>query len=203
MRGGKAVAAKKSRKPNWEKIATEYITGDIGQKKLAQKHGIPLRTLQDRCKAESWVAQKRTHRGATVAMACELIAQEQARDTAALITQSAERLLDAANAAIGQLQTPVTAWKCEEETDTGKVTREYVTLDPGSTGAVDPRALRHVAGALRDIAQILSLRPQLDQQEQEARIAKLRADAEARKGDDGDGSEVVVNFDAGPEEWNG
>lgn len=198
MRGGRAVAAKKPRGPNWEKISTEYITGDIGQRRLAQKHGVPLRTLQDRCKAESWVAQKKAHRGATVAMACELIAQEQARDTAALITQSAERLLDAANAAIGQLQTPVTAWKCEEETDTGKITREYVTLDPGSTGAVDPRALRHVAGALRDIAQILSLRPQLDQQEQEARIAALRARVPADNNDDDNRHGVVLMPQAVP-----
>lgn len=197
------MAARRAKKPNWAKIQTEYVTGQISQRDLAKKHGVSYGVLAQRCRDEGWVTMKKEHKSKTVAEACELIAQEQARDTATLITQSAEKLLDAANAAIGQLQTPVTAWKCEEETDNGKVTREYVTLDPGSTGAVDPKALRNIAGALRDIAQILSLRPQLDQQEQEARIAKLRADAEARKGDDGEGSEVLVSFDAGPEEWNG
>ena len=182
--------AKKPRKPNWEKIATEYITGDIGQRELAKKHGVPFRTLQDRCRAGSWVAQKKEHRAKSVSMACELIAQEQARDTADLITQSAEKLLEAANTAIAQLQTPVTAWKAEEETETGKITREYLTLDPGSTGAVDAKALRNIAGALKDIAQILSLRPQLDQQEQEARIAALRAKAAAQEGDSQDDGEI-------------
>ena len=182
--------AKKPKKPNWEKIATEYITGDIGQRELAKKHGVPFRTLQDRCRAESWVAQKKEHRAKSVSMACELIAQEQARDTAALITQSAEKLLEAANTAIAQLQTPVTAWKAEEETENGKITREYLTLDPDGIGAVNPKALRNIAGALKDIAQILSLRPQLDQQEQEARIAALRARAAAQEGDSQDDGEI-------------
>ena len=179
-----------AKKPNWKKISTEYITGDISQRDLAKKHGVPLRTLQDRCKAENWVARKREHRGATVAKACELIAEAQARDTAALITRSAEKLLEAANTAISQLQTPVTAWKCEEETGDGKITREYLTLDPGSTGAVDAKALRNIAGALKDIAQILNLRPQLDQEEQEARIAALRARAAAQEGDSQDDGEI-------------
>lgn len=181
-----------AKKPNWKKISTEYITGDISQRDLAKKHGVPLRTLQDRCKAENWVARKKEHRGATVSMACELIAQEQARDTAALITQSAEKLLEAANTAIAQLQTPVTAWKAEEETETGKITREYITLDPGSTGAVDAKALRNIAGALKDIAQILSLRPRLDQEEQEARIAALRARVPEKDSEDGNRHGVVV-----------
>lgn len=179
-----------AKKPNWKKISTEYITGDISQRDLAKKHGVPLRTLQDRCKAENWVARKKEHRGATVAKACEMIAESQARDTAALITQSAEKLLEAANTAISQLQTPVTAWKCEEETGDGKITREYLTLDPGSTGAVDAKALRNIAGALKDIAQILNLRPQLDQEEQEARIAALRAKAAAQEGDSQDDGEI-------------
>ena len=179
-----------AKKPNWKKISTEYITGDISQRDLAKKHGVPFRTLQDRCRAEGWVAQKKEHRARAVSMACELIAQEQARDAAALITQSAEKLLEAANTAISQLQTPVTVWKCEEETDTGKTTREYLTLDPGSTGAVDAKALRNIAGALKDIAQILNLRPQLDREEQEARIAALRAKAAAQEGDSQDDGEI-------------
>lgn len=193
------AAAKKPKKPNWAKIQTEYVAGQISLRDLAQKHGIPYRTVQDRSTAESWVAKRKGHRENAVAKACEIIAQEQARDTAALITKSAEDLLAAANAAISQLQTPVTAWKVEEETNNGKVTREYATLDPSSAGAVDAKALRNIAGALKDIAQILSLRPQLDQQEQEARIAALRAKA---AGADPEDSQVEVTFDAGPEEWN-
>ena len=177
---------KKARRPNWTKIQTEYVTGRISQRDLAKKHGVPLRTLQDRCRAENWVALRDEHRGKTVAKACDLIAQVQAKNTAELVTSAAENLLAAANAAIGQLQTPVSAWKVEEETDTGKTTREYMTLDVGNVGAVDPKALRNIAGALKDIAQILNLRPELDRQEQEARIAKLRADAEAKKDDGGE-----------------
>ena len=184
------MAAGKKKRASPEKIRTEYVTGNISLRDLAQKHGIPYRTIQDRSTAEGWVAARKAHREKTVAKACELIAQEQARDTAALITQSAEKLLEAANTAISQLHTPVTAWKREEETDNGKITREYLTLDPGSTGAVDAKALRNIAGALKDIAQILNLRPRLDQEEQEARIAALRAKAAAQEGDSQDDGEI-------------
>lgn len=195
---GGYVAARKTKKPNWEKIRTEYITGQISLRDLAQKHGIPYRTVQDRSTGEGWVAGRKAHREKTVAMACEIIAGEQAKDTAALITKSAEDLLAAANAAIRQLQTPVTAWKVEEETGTGKTTREYLTLDTDGVGAVDPKALRNIAGTLKDIAQILSLRPQLDQQEQEARIAALRARAAASSDDDDKQHGVVLMPQAVP-----
>ena len=186
------MAAGKKKRASPEKIRTEYVTGNISLRDLAQKHGIPYRTIQDRTTAEGWVAARKAHREKTVAKACELIAQEQARDTAALITQSAEKLLEAANTAISQLQAPVTAWKREEETDNGKITREYLTLDPGSTGAVDAKALRNIAGALKDIAQILNLRPRLDQEEQEARIAALRARVPEKDNEDGNRHGVVV-----------
>lgn len=199
--GGTVAAAQKSkkpRKPNWARIQAEYVTGQISQRELAKKHGIPLRTIQDRSRAEKWVEKRAEHRGATVAKACDLIAESQARDTAALITRSAEKLLEAANAAIGQLQTPVSAWKVEEETDTGKTTREYLTLDVGNVGAVDPKALRNIAGALKDIAQVLNLRPELERQEQEARIAALRARAPANSDDDDTRHGVVLLPQAEP-----
>ena len=87
------MAAKKPKKPNWKKISTEYITGDIGQRDLAKKHGVPFRTLQDRCRAEGWVAQKKEHRAKAVSMACEMIAQEQAGQMAELVTKAAAELL--------------------------------------------------------------------------------------------------------------
>lgn len=186
------MAAGKKKRASPEKIRTEYVTGNISLRDLAQKYGIPYRTIQDRSTAEGWVAARKAHREKTVAKACEMIAESQARDTASLITQSAEKLLEAANTAISQLQTPVTAWKCEEETNNGKTTREYLTLNPGSTGAVDAKALRNIAGALKDIAQILNLRPRLDQEEQEARIAALRARVPEKDDEDGNRHGVVV-----------
>lgn len=192
---------RKQKGPNWKKIATEYITGDIGQRELAKKHGVPLRTLQDRCKAEGWVARKKEHRGATVAKACEIISGQQAGQYAALVTQAAARLLEKAMVGIEQVDRPSVIHKETIEDGDLKSTTEWETMSD-QPGAVNVTAVRHLATALKDIAGVLGLETELDRMEKEARIAKLRADAEARKGDDGDGSEVVVTFDAGPEEWN-
>ena len=188
-----------AKKPNWKKISTEYITGDIGQRDLAKKHGVPLRTLQDRCKAENWVARKKEHRGATVAKACELIAQEQAGQYAALVTQAATKLLEKAMIGIEQVDRPVTAHKHTVEKGDEKSTEEWEEISD-KPGAVNVVAVRHLATALKDIAGVLGLETELDRQEKEARIAALRAKAAAQEGSGPE--EITVTFDAGPEEWN-
>lgn len=196
------MAAKKPKKPNWEKIATEYITGDIGQRDLAKKHGVPIRTLQDRCKAENWVARKKEHRGATVAKACELIAQEQAGQYAALVTQAATKLLEKAMIGIEQVDRPVTAHKEVLEEGDLKTTTEWETLSH-EPGAVNVVAVRHLATALKDIAGVLGLETELDRQEKEARIAALRAKAAAQEGDSQDDGEIRLIMANNQEDFAG
>lgn len=178
-----------AKKPNWKKIATEYITGDIGQRDLAKKYGVPLRTLQDRCRAENWVARKREHRGATVAKACELIAQEQAGQYAALVAQAATKLLEKAMIGIEQVDRPVTAHKHTVENGDEKSTEEWEEISD-KPGAVNVVAVRHLATALKDIAGVLGLETELDRQEKEARIAALRAKAAAQEVDSQDDGEI-------------
>lgn len=191
--------AKKPRKPNWEKIATEYITGDIGQRKLAEKHGVPLRTLQDRCRAEGWVAQKKAHRGATVAKAVEKISEEQADQMAVELTAAAGELLAMVRTGIKSLNRPVRGHTETIEQDGITTRQEWTTLDEPD-GQVDMRGAKAAANALRDVYAILGLKTELERQEQEARIAALRAKAAQA---DGNGpEEIAVTFDAGPEEWN-
>lgn len=185
------MAAKKPKKPNWKKIATEYITGDIGQKKLAEKYGVPLRTLQDRCKAEQWVAQKKAHRGATVAKACAVISDQQAGQMAALVTQAASALLAQAMTAIGQLDKPVTAHKVTVENGDEKSTEEWEELSD-KPGAVNVAGVRHLATALKDIAGVLGLETELDRMEKEARIAALRARVPEKDDEDGNRHGVVL-----------
>ena len=192
--------AKKPKKPNWEKIATEYITGEIGQRKLAEKYGVPLRTLQDRCRAEGWVAQKKAHRGATVAKAVEKISEEQADQMAVELTAAAGELLAMVRKGIGNLDRPVRSNKVKIEGEDGsETTTEWLTQD-APNGIVDLKGAKAAANALRDVYAILGLKTELERQEQEARIAALRAKAAA---DEGDGAqEITVTFDAGPEGWN-
>ena len=66
--------------------------------------------------------------------------------------------------------------------------------------AIDPeqaKALKCYSGVLRDLQDVLDLRPELDIREQEARIEKLRRDAEK---DSDTGTEIAIEI-GGAEEW--
>ena len=62
------------------------------------------------------------------------------------------------------------------------------------------KGIRALTAAVKDLKEIQSVRSDLDRQEQEARIANLRKQAQK---DDDDATDVIeVVFAAGPEEWN-
>lgn len=64
---------------------------------------------------------------------------------------------------------------------------------------LDTKGIRALTAAVKDLKEILCVRSDLDKQEQEARIANLRKQAEK----DEDTTDVIeVVFAAGPEEWN-
>lgn len=183
------------KKPNWQKIKTEYITGDISQKKLADKHGVPFRTLQDRCRAEGWVAARKEHRAETVAKALEKISDTQAEQMAQELVSAAGELLAMVRKGIRNLDRPVREHKETYETESSTTTTEWITLDEPDE-YVDLRGAKAAGNALRDVYAVLGLKTELERQEQEARIAALRAraaEAEGDKDDDGEIRLIMVN----------
>ena len=66
---------------------------------------------------------------------------------------------------------------------------------------LDTKGIRALTAAVKDLKEIQSVRSELDRQEQEARIANLRKNAE-KDDDDTDNGVIEVVFAAGPEEWN-
>ena len=64
---------------------------------------------------------------------------------------------------------------------------------------LDSKGIRALTAAVKDLKEIQSVRSELDRQEQEARIANLRKQAEK---DDDTADVIEVVFAAGPEEWN-
>ena len=65
----------------------------------------------------------------------------------------------------------------------------------------NPQGIKNLTSALKDLKEIKGFKSEADIREQEARIAKLRKDAE-REDDSINEIEVVLTA-AGPEEWNG
>ena len=65
----------------------------------------------------------------------------------------------------------------------------------------NPQGIKNLTSALKDLKEIKGFKSDADMREQEARIAKLRREAE-REDDSINEIEVVLTA-AGPEEWNG
>lgn len=54
-----ATQKKKKKKYDWVKLKNEYLTTEISLRGLAEKHGIPLSTLQSRINKEKWGKEKK------------------------------------------------------------------------------------------------------------------------------------------------
>lgn len=59
------------RKTDWEKIKTEYITGDPSIRFLCEKYKINKRTMANRCTEEKWVDQRKKYREKVVKKAVQ------------------------------------------------------------------------------------------------------------------------------------
>lgn len=73
-------------------------------------------------------------------------------------------------------------------------------LDMLAADITNAQSIKSLTSALKDLKEIKGYKSDADMREQEARIAKLRKEAE--KTDDSDVTEIEVVFNAGEEEWN-
>ena len=48
-----------AKRVNWQKIKAEYVAGNISQRKLAQKHNVPISTLQARAHRGNWNEERK------------------------------------------------------------------------------------------------------------------------------------------------
>ena len=156
---------------DWQAIKTEYITTDTSYRKLAQKHGIGYQAICHKSKEEGWIAQREQYRNETVTKTVEVIVEQEV-DRARRILTVADKLLD----------------KIEAMVD---------TVEPVD---MSPKSIRALTAAVKDLREIQGVKSELDSEEQRARIANLRKQAEK---DVAGGTDVIeVVFAAGPEEWN-
>lgn len=171
---------------DWQKIKTEYITTDISLRKLAQKHGIRYATVQERSKKEDWITLRDQHRTSTVSKSISRISDKQA-DKLVRIEGITDKLLTKLEQAVDELDLEIIKKKTKLEDDGLEVTTEIMEAREG--GIVDRAGLRHLTAALKDLKEIQMIKSELDRREQEARIDKLRREAER---DDKSGTVTVV-----------
>lgn len=171
---------------DWQAIKTEYITTDTSYRKLAQKYGIHYKVISDRGKNEKWVELRSQYRDETLTKTLDKISDKQS-DKMARIDDLTDQLLDKLEQAITeldlQLYKHIEKTKVIEYNNTlrpDKPTKEITHEDEKLMevkSIVDRQGLKQIASALRDIKEVKMLKSELDKQEQEARIANLRKQA--------------------------
>lgn len=68
---------------DWDAVRAEYLAGEIGCRKLAEKHGIPYQTIRDRATREQWTRLRREAREKSGKKAVQKAADLAAKNAAA------------------------------------------------------------------------------------------------------------------------
>lgn len=150
---------------DWLKIKAEYITSTISYRALADKHNVPISTLQRRATKEGWPTERSRSEANIVAKSVVLEENKRVNRYTRLLTV-ADKLLDKIEHAVDSLN------------------------DTEILGMIDKSTLRSISGALKDIKDIQNLKSDIELREQEARIRNL--ERQANIGDDDEDETGVV-----------
>ena len=194
---------------DWNAIKSEYITTDTSYRKLAEKYGLSRIAVGDMGKKEGWVELRRQHLAKALSKSLEKDIKTKA-DRLSRINKATDRLLEKVEQAIDELdliivkstrKEKVIEYDNTERPD--KPTREVISEEEevGEVSSIiDRNGLKLIASALRDIKEVQMLKSEMDDQEQEARIANLRKMAEK---DDSKNEPIQVNMAEELEDYSG
>ena len=191
---------------DWQSIKTEYITTKTSYRKLASKYGVSATAIANKSKVEKWVEQREQFLNKTFTKTVEVASKKQA-DRMARIMDASDRLLEKLEKAIDELdlhlathktKTKVIEYHNSERPD--KPTKEIIEEEEKLiefTSIIDRKGLLAVTDALKNLKDVQMIKSELDRQEQEAKIAKLRKEAE----EEDKTNEVVITIEGGEDSW--
>lgn len=172
---------------DWTKIKTEYITTDKSSyRKLAEKYDIPLGTIYKRAKRENWVELKQQSYDKKVAKTISAVEDKQVKKLERIMVIT-DKLLDKLEKAVDELDLQLCK-KTEKVKEIeynnyerpDKPTKEIVHETEKVTEVrtiIDRKGVQELASAIKSLKEVQMLKTELDEQEQKARIDKLRKDA--------------------------
>ena len=149
---------------DWKKLKAEYIAGGTSYRKLAEKYNESLSNIKRVAKNEGWVELRNQCQAKAATKIVEIESDKQANRM--------KRLLDVSDKLLLAVEDAVDKFQAGE-----------LLLDKG--------ALKSLSGTIKDIKDIQSIKSELDIEEQKARIAILKKQAEA---DDNGSTEVSITF---------
>lgn len=183
----------KSSEIDWKKVKAEYITSDKSSyRKLSEKYNIPLGTLYKRAKREDWVTLKQQSGDRTVAKTVTAI-EDKKVDRMKRIQDITDRILDKIEKSIEeldiQLYKDVRKEKVIEYNNLDrpdKPTKEIIHEEEKVIEVrtiIDRKGVQELASAIKSLKEVQMLKTELDEEEQKARINKLRKDTEDEQKD--------------------
>lgn len=174
---------------DWEKIKTEYVTTEISYRTLAKKYGMAYGRLQTRGFDEDWKGARATYKENLLNKSIDIICDEQANRIAKAILIG-DRMLEKVEEALNEIDVVLAKQTTTIETIGTDENGNTFTKKEASEDftkrqiAIDRAGLRQLSAVLKDLKEIGIFRSELDRREQEARINKLRKDAEDEQTDD-------------------
>lgn len=182
--------------PDWNAIKSEYITGTISYRKIAEEWGVSFRTLSQRAKREGWKAARDNHRENVVSKAVQKVENRK-------ISENANHLLKLRDAADNMSVIIEKVFN-----DTAQFYRHIITEGVGmgvskveerTFKKMDTKAIKDLTGAIKDLAVVMRNLYDLPtiQEKSAMDIAaerlKLDQSKAAAQQDDAD-SKIVVEF---------
>lgn len=146
----------------WTQLRLEYISSEVSMRSLEKKYGVPFSQIRTRANNEKWIEQRDAVKSESTHKSIDLISDMNAEKCTRAF-KLADKVMD----------------KLEEVVE---------RIDPEDEYAV--KKLKDVTGAIKNMKEIGLFRSSLDQAEQEARINKLRKDAEEEQTD----TEITITF---------
>lgn len=153
---------------DWQKIKTEYITTDTSYRELSQKYGVHYTNIAKRAKKEDWQQQRKQQANATQTKMIQAVERRK--------VDRAAKLMDVSDLLLKKIEALVEGLEIED---------------------ASPKDLRSLSAAIKDIKEIQMIRSDADMREQEARIEKLRREADR---DDQSGT-ITVRLPGGLEDY--
>lgn len=156
----------------WAMVRAEYCSSDISIRQVCKKHNVPYSQTRDRCNAEGWNDLKEEFKLKSVNKSIDLMSDEIANNVV-----RAYRL-------------------CNKVMD--KLDEVVDMMDAKSPDVL--RDIKDVTYSMKNLKEIGYFKASLDEQEQMARIEKLRKEAQKETEDD---KTIIVRMEGGLDEYSG
>ena len=141
---------------DWLKIKAEYIAGGISYRKLAEKHGVSFSQLKDVAVKEKW---RELREQAAEKATTKFVDKEASRAAERL-----SRIVAASDSLLEAIETTING---------------YIA----GTIMLSGKDIKSLSSAIKDIKDVQNIKHPLDVEEQQARIANLRKQAEREEVD--------------------